>query len=66
MASPHVAGTAALCIANGPCTAGNPQATLDQLRADAAAQPAEYGFIGDPNTAGVINYYGYLDYAGGY
>jgi subtilisin len=66
MATPHVTGMAALCIANGPCPAGGPQATLDQLRADAAAQPTDYGFIGDPNTAGVVNYYGYLEYAGSY
>lgn len=72
MASPHIAGTAALCIANGPCT-GNPQATLDQLRTDAQQQTGTdptaadyYGFIGDPNTAGVVNYYGFLEYAGGY
>jgi subtilisin len=65
MATPHVTGTAALCIANGPCT-GNPQATLDQLRTDAAARPADYGFIGDPNHGGVGNYYGFLEYAGGY
>jgi subtilisin len=66
MASPHVAGTAALCIVNGNCPTDNPQGTLNQLRADAAAQPAEYGFIGDPNTAGIVNYYGFLEYAGGY
>lgn len=72
MASPHVTGTAALCIANGPCT-GNPQATLDQLRTDAAQQssgdptaPDYYGFIGDPNLGGSVNYYAYLEYAGGY
>ena len=65
MATPHVTGTAALCIANGPCT-GNPQATLDQLRTDAAAQPADYGFIGDPRAGGIGNYYGFLEYAGGY
>jgi subtilisin len=51
---------------NGNCPTDNPQGTLNQLRADAAAQPAEYGFIGDPNTAGIVNYYGFLEYAGGY
>jgi len=66
MASPHVAGTAALCIANGPCPTGDPQGIMDQLRADAAAKPPSYGFIGDPNTAGKVNYYGFLEYAGGY
>jgi len=65
MASPHVTGTAALCIANGPCPTGDPQGTMDQLRADTATQPATYGFIGDPNL-GAANYYGYLVSAGGY
>jgi subtilisin len=65
MASPHVAGTAALCIANGPCPNGNPRGTMNRLRA-AAAQPTTYGFVGDPDTGGVANYYGYLVYAGGY
>ena len=73
MASPHVAGTAALCIANGPCPAGDPQGTLNRLRTDAQQKAGPdptaadyYGFIGDPNTAGIVNYYGFLEYAGGY
>jgi subtilisin len=72
MASPHVAGTAALCIATGKCT-GPPASTMSKLRSDAAAQPASYGFAGDPNnpiTTGGKRpstlYYGYLTYAGGY
>jgi subtilisin len=65
MASPHVAGAAALCIANGSCPAGDPQGTMDRLRAD-AARPTIYGFVGDPDTGGIANYYGYLVYAGGY
>jgi subtilisin len=72
MASPHVAGTAALCIATGKCT-GSPATIISKLRADAAAQPAAYGFSGDPNMpikSGGPNpktlYYGYLVYAGGY
>ena len=72
MASPHVAGTAALCIANGPCSSGDPQGTLDRLRADAenesdlTATPY-YGFVGDPNDpVGSTRYYGYLEYAGDY
>ena len=66
MASPHVAGTAALCIVSGDCPTSNPEGTMDKLRNDAAAQPDSYGFIGDPDTGGVANYYGYLEYAGGY
>lgn len=66
MASPHVAGTAALCIA-GPCAGMTPSDIMAKLRADAAAQPASYGFTDDPNppTNGTL-YYGYLVYAGGY
>jgi subtilisin len=72
MASPHVAGTAALCIAKGGC-GSTPSAVITKLRTDAAAQPTSYGFTGDPNnplTSGGLNpkafYYGYLVYAGGY
>lgn len=66
MASPHVAGTAALCIVKGACG-------LVKLRADAALQPDAYGFVGDPNspiTTGGPNpqtlYYGDLVHAGRY
>jgi subtilisin len=72
MATPHVAGTAALCIA-GPCAAMNPLQVIAKLRDDAASRPASYGFLGDPNnpiTTGGPKpktlYYGYLAYAGGY
>ena len=74
MASPHVAGTAALCIASGDCT-GTPAQILQTLRADAAAQPLSYGFTGDPahgpvcgakGCGGAARYYGYLAHAGGY
>ena len=67
MASPHVAGTAALCIATGDCT-GSPSAVMNKLRSDATARPASYGFVGDPNPSDPIGtpYYGYLEYAGGY
>lgn len=34
--------------------------------AGAAARPTTYGFVGDPDTGGIANYYGYLVYAGGY
>ena len=65
MASPHVAGTASLCIASGGCS-GTPANVIGKLRADAAARAGGYGFVGDPNSPNVNRYYGYLVYAGGY
>ena len=65
MASPHVAGAAALCIANGLCS-GTPATIINQLRADASVQPFGYGFSGDPTTPMPGRYYGYLVYTGGY
>ena len=72
MATPHVTGTAALCIATGLCT-GGPSSIMSTLRSNAAAKPANYGFVGDPNnpiTTGGPDpktlYYGHLIYAGGY
>ena len=69
MATPHVAGTAALCIAVGACT-GSPATIMAKLRGDAANRPASYGFVGDPNqpitAGGQTRYYGYLVYTGGY
>jgi subtilisin len=73
MASPHVTGTAALCIAVGPCAGKSPAQVIAQLRTDASARPASYGFVGDPYNpiqGGGRNpktlYFGYLTYAGGY
>lgn len=66
MASPHVAGVAALCIAVGPCGSMSPSQVIARLRNDAAARPASYGFVGDPNNPISGRYYGYLVYAGGY
>jgi subtilisin family serine protease len=66
MASPHVAGAAALCIASGSCAGMTPQQLVSKLRSDAAAQPASYGFQGDPNSPIGNRYYGNLVYAGGY
>src|SRR5215204_7057194 len=60
MASPHVAGTAALLLSKQNLTT---QQTMSKLRSDAATQPASYGFTGDPNhplTTGGSRYYGYL------
>ncbi len=67
MASPHVAGLAALCIANGACaTATSPQALMSQLRSDAAARPSSYGFKDDPYRPRNKRYFGYLAYGANY
>jgi subtilisin len=75
MASPHVAGTAALCVAasgtTGKCT-GGPSDVMSDLRSDAEARSNDpavspyYGFTDDPKTPNGSRYYGYLEYAGGY
>jgi subtilisin len=65
MASPHAAGTAALCIDTGKCI-GTPGAVISKLRTDASVQPVGYGFTGDPNSPSGGRYYGYLIVAGGY
>jgi subtilisin len=70
MATPHVSGTVALCIAQGGCTAGmSPAQVIGKIRNTSAS----YGFVGDPNnplTTGGPNpqtlYYGYLVYAGAF
>jgi subtilisin len=59
MASPHVAGTAALCIGTGNCP-GKPSDVIDKLRLDASVQGAAYGYSGDPDSAIGDRYYGYL------
>ena len=59
MASPHVAGTAALCIATGHCP-GKPTDVVTTLRFDASVQGSGYGFSGDPDSALGDRYYGYL------
>jgi subtilisin len=67
MATPHVTGAAALCIA-GPCAGMTPAQVRSKLRADAAARDSgnAYGFQGDPNSTNTNRYYGYLVYVGGY
>jgi subtilisin len=65
MASPHAAGTAALCIATGNCP-GTPSAVIQKLRSDGFAQSSDYGFVGDPNHQFGDRSYGYLIRAGGY
>lgn len=72
MATPHVSGVAALCIAAGQCGVG-PLSVIGKLRSDAFDQPTGYGFVGDPSNPVASNgqnpaplYYGYMVYAGGY
>jgi len=65
MASPHVAGTAAVCIASGACAGLAPSQIIQKLRTDAAARPTTYGFAEDANSTS-SKYYGHLIWAGGY
>jgi subtilisin len=68
MASPHVTGTAALCISTGACT-GTPAQIASKLRGDAQSYTSgtpSYGFNGDPTRPVSGRYYGYLVRAGGY
>ena len=70
MASPHIAGTAALYKAKNP--GATPAQVMSALRIDAAARSNDpavspyYGFTNDPNTPNGNRYYGFLGYAGGY
>ena len=63
MASPHVAGTAVLCIASGDCPLNDPAGTIAKLRSDArtyaVAHPAR-GFRGDPGHKVKGKYFGFL------
>jgi hypothetical protein len=68
MASPHVAGAVARCLAVFACT-GTPADIAQHLLTDAAnAAPTNYGFLGDPEPGQPIGtrLYGNLLYAGGY
>ncbi len=63
MATPHVAGVAALCVASGPCAGLTPAQIIQKLRSDAEAYNTahpEYGFVGDPLRPEPGKYYGYL------
>jgi subtilisin family serine protease len=65
MATPHVAGTVALCISSGACT-GTPSQIMQKIRSDAATlpgTPSTYGFVGDPFRPIGTRYYGYLVFA---
>ena len=66
MAAPHVSGAVALCIARGACGHLAPASIISKLRADAAAQPAAYGFAGDPRSPIGTKYFGYLLNVAGY
>ncbi|MDQ1516918.1 MAG: hypothetical protein QOE80_2748 [Actinomycetota bacterium] len=60
MASPHVAGLVARCIDAGPCAGLSPAQIIAKLRADAAARPADQGFLGDTHKPVDGKYYGNL------
>ena len=70
MATPHVAGTVALCYGNGsagPCAGLAPAQVIAKLRADAqAAATSANGFAGDPTRPVSGRYYGYLVNAAAY
>jgi subtilisin family serine protease len=66
MASPHVAGLVARCIDAGSCAGLTPARIIAKLRADAAAQPADQGFLGDPSHPVAGKYYGNLAHDTGY
>jgi subtilisin len=66
MASPHIAGLVALCISSGDCAGLSPAQIIAKIRSDAAAQPASYGFGGDPSRPIGSRYYGHLASAAGY
>ncbi|HEV3365548.1 MAG TPA: S8 family serine peptidase [Acidimicrobiia bacterium] len=60
MASPHVAGLVARCIDAGPCAGMTPAQIIAKLKADAAARPADTGFLGDPHRPIDGKFYGNL------
>lgn len=71
MAAPHIAGTAALYLANNSSAA--PAQVIAKLREDAAAKSGTdanvdgyYGFTDDPNKPSGSRYYGYLEWSVGY
>ena len=74
MASPHGAGTAALCIINGACDADTdgdgkvtPSDVIRKLRDDASTWGQANGFTNDPGSTPLTGrYYGYLAHANGY
>jgi subtilisin len=70
-ASPHAAGTVALCLGNGglagPCAGLTPAQVIQKVRSDAAAgATTSTGFAGDPLRPVTGRYYGYVARAGSY
>jgi hypothetical protein len=69
VATPHVAGTVALCIFSGPCASLSPAQIVSKMVSDAAsynqANPS-YGFVGDPQLPVTGKYFGYLIQSGSY
>jgi subtilisin len=62
-ATPHVAGTVALCIASGPCSGLTATQIVARIMSDAVAYNAghpSYGFEGDPSRPISGKYYGAL------
>jgi len=71
MATPHAAGTVALCMGSGgvagPCASLSPANVITRIRADAAAgAPALGGFLGDPDNPFPGRYFGPLVSAAAY
>jgi subtilisin family serine protease len=73
MATPHIAGTAALYRAKNP--SATPAQVISALRNDARTKDTDnaYGFTRDPNsnqasgwTTGTVKYFGYLGYVANY
>jgi subtilisin len=71
MATPHVAGAVALCLAeggvSGPCAELSPPQIIAKMRSTAESRTASspgYGFAGDPTRPVLGRYYGYLSWAG--
>ena len=63
--APHVAGVVALCIDEGgvpgPCAEMTPAETIEQIRADAAANATpQNGFLGDPFYPLPVGHFGHL------
>jgi subtilisin len=68
-ASPHIAGTVALCVASGPCAGLTPAQIIQKIVSDASSYNSihtSYGFQGDPLRPINGRYYGYLINAGIY
>ena len=67
MASPHIAGAVALCLAEGgaagPCAGLTPAGVIARIVDAASRQDAGYGFAGDPLRPVTGRYFGHLAWA---